>query len=406
MPRAIVVGAGPVGLAAATWLARGGVEVLVVEGAPSLRERPCGEGVLPPGVAHLADLGVAGPAARAFLPVLDRAAGQPFRGISYWCEGREIAAADFPRRPDGWSDGLVVRRPALERSLAQHLRAHAGAELRFGVPVSELLREGTRVTGVVMRGRRERADVVIGADGLKSTVRRLLGLAPRTGPLGEGRFGVCGHFEWETSRPPLPRVQVHLIEGGEVYRTPCGPGAEGWIFLTSGARVRSWAGRLSDAFASHLRGDPALGEALRGARQAGRPGAVGPLASPALGRWAPGALLVGDAAGFLDALTGEGLALGLGTARQATALLLDHGLRVDGVLGARYEEMWRRTTGQPWALTRALLFLARHRSVARVVLGRLGRRPEAMSRLLGLNCGYGGLGRFLSADLWRLLARG
>ncbi|MBI2942795.1 MAG: FAD-dependent monooxygenase [Candidatus Wallbacteria bacterium] len=408
MPRVIVVGAGPAGLASAIFLARAGVEVLVLEGAPGLRARPGGEGMMPPGVAQLAELGV--------LEAVRARGASAFQGIAYFDGGRELARADFPAPPavagglraDGAAGdaGLGVRRPGLEAALLGRLSGLGSAEVRFGCAVQGLVWRGGRVAGVALRDRRELADAVLGADGLKSTVRRMIGAESRPRRAG-ARFGVCGHFEWESSRPQMTHVQVHLVEGGELYRTPCGAGVEGWIFLSREEVVRGWVSRggpgLSAGFEAHARSVPELARALEGARPLGRVGAIGPLQAPATRRWAPGVLLVGDAAGFLDALTGEGLALGLTTARAAVELLLESGLRVGFSEGHRYERAWRDATRQPWALTRALLFLTARRWLALQALGRLGRHPDAMRRLLGINCGYGGLGRFLAADLPRLI---
>lgn len=375
----IVVGAGPAGLACGLWLARGGLEVTVLESSPELGPRPCGEGIMPPGVRLLEQLGLVD-AARA-------AGAEPITGIAYWSGGELAAEADFPAWEGRPSFGLAVRRPGFDRVLLEALRREPLARVRLGTPVTDLLFEGPRVAGVVSAKESFAASAVVGADGMRSRVRERLKLSGTIWCPGE-RFGVCGHFEWDSPRPqPLNRVEVHLVEGGELYRAAVGPAAEGWIFLTGRETVRRWAGRFEALIAERAAASPPLAAALSGARPVGPFTATGPFARRARRLHAPGALLIGDAAGYLDPLTGEGLAIGLQGAQVAAQLLLaSHGL-VDDAVGGQFERWWRDATRDPWRLTRAVVFLVRWPTLGRFALRRLGRHPETMSRLLAVNAG-------------------
>lgn len=391
----IVVGAGPAGLSCALWLARGGLEVTVFESSPELRPRPCGEGIMPPGVRLLEQLGLV-EAARA-------AGAEPITGIAYWSGGQLAAEADFPPWKGQPSLGLAVRRPEFDRVLLEALRREPLASVRLGRPVTDLLFEGPRVAGVVSAAESFAASAVIGADGMRSAVRERLKLSGTVCCPGD-RFGVCGHFEWDSPRPrPLTRVEVHLLDGGELYRAAVGPAVEGWIFLTRRETVRRWAGRFEALFAECAASSPPLAAALAGARPAGPFSATGPFARRARRPFSPGALLIGDAAGYLDPLTGEGLAVGLQGAHEAARLLLaSHGL-IDDAVGSQFESWWRDATRDPWRLTRAVVFLVSWPALARFALRRLGRHPETMSRLLAVNSGDLRFSGLPLADYARLL---
>ncbi len=391
--RALIVGAGPAGLACGIHLARAGVEVQVLEAGPGIRRRPCGEGVMPPGVEALDRLGI--------LDAVRDAGSGIFRGISYWSDGREAAAADFPIRPGG-HHGLGLRRPELEATMLRELESHRTARVHFKSPLKRLIRSGSRVTGVEAGGHVLTADAVIGCDGARSRVRRDLGLD--VPPPRQGRFGVCGHLARPVDIPQLSRVEVHLVGGGELYRTPCGPGREGWILLTSGERVRSWAGQFEGRLREHLRTNPPLHAALEQGQFMGPMRATGPLSRCSRRAADSGVLLAGDAAGFLDAITGEGLALGLHLAEEAARIVLERNGPLLEVDESEYCRVWREATRHPWLLTRGLLFLVANRWLARPMLERLGRRPQMMSRLLGVNCGYERLTEIPLREWVRLLA--
>jgi flavin-dependent dehydrogenase len=178
----------------------------------------------------------------------------------------------------------------------------------------------------------EPARHLVAADGLHSPVRRLVGLeAPRSGPR---RFGLRRHV---ALAPWTSFVEVHWGPRAEAYVTPVAPDCVGVAVLV----------RDGGDFDDLLRDVPALAERLAGA-PASRVLGAGPLRQTARRRVAGRVLLVGDAAGYVDALTGEGIALGLAQARAA----------VDAIVGDRvaaYERRWRRLTRRHDVLTRTLL---------------------------------------------------
>ncbi|CAA9364724.1 MAG: PUTATIVE OXIDOREDUCTASE [uncultured Nocardioidaceae bacterium] len=325
MSRVLVVGGGPVGLATALHAARAGADVTVWERRAGVLDKACGEGLMPAAVAALDELGVTVPGVR-------------LEGIDY-LDGTRRARARFPA-----GGGLGVRRTALHDAL----RAAAAAA---GIRTEH--RRLTRLTqepeGVVADG--EHFDWLVGADGLHSTARRLCGLDGARP--GLRRYGLRGHVRVQ---PWSPFVEVHWGSGAEVYVTPVAADLVGVTVLTS----------RRASFAEQLDGFPALRRLAD--RSAGAVLGAGPLWQRSRRRVRGRVLLVGDAAGYVDALTGEGIALGLAQARAAVA-----------AIGAgdpeRYEAEWRSLTATHRRLTGALVTATRTGLARRLVVPTAARLP-------------------------------
>jgi flavin-dependent dehydrogenase len=302
----LVVGGGPAGLATAVHGARAGLEVVVVERRSGPIDKACGEGLMPHTVRHLHRLGV-------------QAQGKPFRGISYLDGDRRVDA------PFKCSTGRGVRRTALHAAL---LEAATSAGVRI---VHEEVGDVSQDETSVQAGQR-RARYLAAADGLHSPIRRSVGLArPSAGPR---RWGIRRHVQ---IAPWSDYVEVHWAAGAEAYVTPVADDCVGIAVLTS----------HRGGFDSHLGEFPALKERVHG-RPHGPDRAAGPLRQKVSSRTAGRVLLVGDAAGYVDALTGEGLGLAFGAAE----------LLVNCVIADRpgdYDRQWRQMTRRYRLLTAALL---------------------------------------------------
>jgi flavin-dependent dehydrogenase len=332
----IVAGGGPVGLAAALYAARSGLDVLVREPRTGPIDKACGEGLMPGAVAALADLGVTPP-------------GRPIAGIRY-LDGRHRADAPFRH-----GIGLGVRRTVLHAALLDAVRA-------AGVPVT-----GPAVRQVLDRDDHLRVDgaptrFLIGADGLHSRVRHLAGLAEPAGPADRHRrFGLRRHA---ALAPWTDFVEVHWSAAGEAYVTPVSDQQVGIAVLTA----------RTAGFDELIAGFPALARRLAGCDM-GRVRGAGPLRQRVRGRIRGRVLLIGDAAGYVDALTGEGLAVGLAQARAA----------VDAVAAGRpggYAATARRIGRRHTALTLGLLTATRYPPVRRLLVPAAGRLPAVFGTVV------------------------
>lgn len=303
LPDVVVVGGGPVGLFTATEAARAGMQVTLLEARTGDGDKACGEGLMPPAVGALAELDV-------------HPSGVPFSGIRYLdATGRHQVRADLRDGP-----GLGVRRTELVRALRAAADA-AGVTVVAG-RVSEVETDPSGVSVRCSDGASLRADVVLGCDGLSSTVRGAVGLDRSA--RGPRRYGLVGHF---AVRPWSDDVEVYWADHAEAYVTPVASDLVGVALL----------GGAGGTYTERLRGFGALSSRLGGAEQVGRVTGAGPLRRDASARRAGNVLLVGDAAGYVDALTGEGLAIGFLSAQAAVAAV------GAGELG-RYEEEWARIT--------------------------------------------------------------
>lgn len=332
----LVVGGGPVGLAGAIEARQLGLSVAVLEQREAPVDKACGEGLMPSAVARLAALGV---------PVR----GQEFVGIRYVAGGRQVEGR-FRGGP-----GLGVRRTVLHQALSA--RADELGVERVRTRVTEV---GQGPGSVIAAGRSARW--LLAADGLHSAVRRDLGLeAPARGP---ARYGLRRHFAVE---PWTDHVEVHWSQHAEAYVTPVAPDLVGVAVLV----------RSGTAYDEALAGFPVLRERLRGSEPVTGVRGAGPLRQRVVSVRSGRILLVGDAAGYVDALTGEGLATGLAGARAAVRAV------VDGC-PERYVSDWARQTRRSRLLTAGLLRLTSHDRPRALLVPVASRVPGAFAAAVNL----------------------
>jgi flavin-dependent dehydrogenase len=333
----LVVGGGPVGLATAIEGALAGMSVAVLERRTGPIDKACGEGLMPSARAALERLGVA-------------VQGRDFLGIRYRAPGR-TATALFPGRP-----GLGVRRLALSSALGA--RADALGVKRLDLAASAPL---VRAGGVEMAG--VTASWLAVADGLHSPTRRALGVQLEASPRAAPRYGLRRHYRVE---PWSDLVEVHWAQRAEAYVTPVAADVVGVAVLGPGDGTR---------FDDWLSAFPELQERVHGAEPASAVRGAGPLRQRTVRRVQGRALLVGDAAGYVDALTGEGLSVGLACARELVRC-------VGEGRPEEYERAWRRTTRRYRALTGGLLWAAQRPAVRRTIVPAAERLPRVFTAIV------------------------
>jgi len=322
-----------------------GFRVVVADGAEAPIDKACGEGLLPDGVAALERLGVQ-------IPHLD---GLPFRGIRFL--GSDLSAeAEF----SGRAFGLAVRRTTLHRILMERA-ATDGAELWWRTPVLGIDGDSVRLSNGCVR-----AHWIIGADGSTSRVRRWAGLD--RGPKPRLRYAFRRHYR---VRPWTDHMEVYWGRDCQGYATAVNP-EQVCVALAS----ENPALRLEDG----LKSLPALRARLEGAEaiSAERGCLTGNRRYNRLSRG--NVVLIGDASGTVDAITGEGLGLAF-----SQAVFLADCLRTGDL--QRYKREHRRLALRPSMMARLMLTLDRKPRLQRRTLQVFQKRPQIFERLLELHVG-------------------
>jgi len=332
---------------------------------------------MPPGRRILADLGLEGEVIKSGAPEVD--------GVVIGLAGNTVKA----RFPNG-EMGLGVRRLGFDTLLADRLAIDPQIEFFPGVPV-ERVQLASGIRSVATAAGEVRANAIVIADGLRSNLRRQLGWT--RGPAGPHRYGVVGH--WRGAFPPDPWIRLTIEPGFETYRAPVGPQEHLVALLCHRAEMAVIGTALADQYRSRVL---AAHPDLEGADLEPTVSATGPFRYGASMVAKEGIFLVGDASGFIDPITGEGMASGLAQAR-ACIRALD-----DARPEACYRRLHRRITKDPRRLTALLLYLVGSAGRAARAMGGLQRSPAAATTLLGINCGYFGFGRVTPREWAALLA--
>jgi flavin-dependent dehydrogenase len=271
----------------------------------------------------------------------------PFRGIAYVNERRR-AEALFRG-----GAGRGVRRTTLHAALEARAKEQDTEWIRTRVTTVEQDAHSVTAAGV-------RAKWLVGADGLHSTVRRAVGIKATAGT--PRRYGVRWHFKvpaWSEF------VEVHWSRWGEAYVTPVEPDLVGVAILSRGQPDLAWFPWLAQHLGAAGRG-PARG--------------CGPLRQVVSRRVAGRVLLVGDAAGYEDALTGEGISLAVKQAGAVVKAIVDDAPE-------SYEAAWRRVTRNYRLLTRALVLASAPRPLRRAIVPAGQLLPAAFQRGVNILAG-------------------
>ncbi len=371
----IVAGGGPAGSATAAALARAGCRVVLFEREVFPRRKPCGDYVNPGAAAALDRLGVR--------DAVVRSGARPVGGMHVAGPRGDAATLWFADRP-GWS----LPRRVLDAILLAEA-ARAGVRVYEGATVAAVARQGPRMTvAVQFRGRggaeAHTAALVVGADGLRSAVARAAGIE---GASRRGRYTVGSYV---AGLAPLGGAGG--LDVGEIHLRPdryCGvaylPGGIANVTLALGrAVIQGWRGKVREGYWRELLAFPGLCDRLGRARQAAAVAGAGPLAYRRRRCVADGIMLVGDAATYIDPLTGQGVYLALRGAELAvpTALRALDGAGPRRAALAAYERRRDREFAGVLMISRVLQRLAFHPALAGRALRRLAARPDLGTALI------------------------
>jgi len=369
----VIAGAGPAGSVAALTLARAGVRVLLLDRARFPRDKLCGDTLNPGAMEILRRLGLAARVEERGLPL----------------DGMIVTGRRGVRVVGDYGPGIVGR-ALLRRELDQRLleaAVDAGAHFEEGVVVQEALlhqgRTGPEVRGVVVKGRDGRpvrmpALLTIAADGRRSTLAFSLGLAAH--PDRPRRWAAGAYFQDVDGLSA--HGEMHVRRGHYIGVAPLPDGLVNACLVTGDRRGFDNPTAL---LLRALSADPLLGPRFARARLARPAVSLGPLAVDARASGMPGLLLAGDAAGFIDPMTGDGLRFAMRGAELAAAVAresLEKGL---GPADARLAEARRAEFERKQRFDRALrAVVARPAAVsAAAVAARLA--PALLRRVIAVS---------------------
>ena len=359
-----VIGGGPAGLAAALAARQRGFEVTVADSLAPPIDKPCGEGLMPDGVAALKRLGVN-------IPTIE---GHLFRGIRFVSSELSVDAK-FP-----YGTAIGVRRTNLHRIMVEHAEA-AGVRFMWRAVVTGLHGDTVAVNNDAVRSR-----WIIGADGGGSRVRHWAGLD--THRRKEQRYAFRRHYR---VAPWSEFMELHWGPNFQLYVTPVGP-EEVCVALIS----RNPALRLDEALPAF----PQVAERLTGAQhRSAERGAVS--VTRKLARvCSSNVALVGDASGGIDAITGEGLCLAFHQADLLADCLVSKSL-------SAYQRGHRALARRPAMMARLMLLLESHRLRGRVMQAFVSK-PRLFEHLLATHVGAASPLRAAKNGValgWKLLTR-
>jgi geranylgeranyl reductase family protein len=398
----VVVGAGPAGSATAALLSRAGFSVLVLDRAAFPRDKACGEYTSPQTERVLERIGA--------LDLVEQAGARRLSSMRVISPSGRSFAMDYTlarHESDGEMQVLATRRRLLDAALVDYAR-RCGAEVRERVKVEGVTLRDGKVAGVVYRertgGSREvRARLVIGADGVHSAVVRSLGVAaPLRWPQN---LGMVAHYSGYNGLDDWG--EMHVSKHGYAGLAPQSSGLLNVGLVMPMRAAKNYAsGSASERFERFAHGFPGVSDRLRGATRVSEVRGVGPIGARVKRTHGDGWLLVGDAAGFFDPFTGEGVykALrGAELAAEAASTALDNGDLSARALGS-YSRARRAEFAAKEAVCRLVQLFVGIPPAMDYVVSRLGTREHPRHILTGV------LGDFADARtalsplyLWSLL---
>ena len=375
-----VVGAGPAGAAAALFAASRGHRVIVFDKQAFPRDKPCGEGLMPAGRPALRALGLEDDVVSGGAP--------PLQGIQFGLPEQPSVAVPFPEH-DGDAAGLGIRRLTFDARLVDALGRDSHIQFSPQTEARDIKAGDDGSTTVVTAAGDVRARVVAVADGLRSAVRHRLGWT--VGPRPPHRYGIVAH--WMVDAPLDPWVRITFDRGLEVYEGPVAGNQRMVGLLCYPERMREFGGRLEPRYREIAQ---SLRPALRHADLVGAVSAVGPFWYRASTVAQKGVFLIGDAAGFTDPITGEGVAAGLRQARAFAAALESPNPE------RAYRQAHRRLTRDPRRVAALFLRLSRTPALVERAMRSHQRAPQTLTTLLGIGFGYWGFNRITPREWIRM----
>jgi len=334
----IIVGAGPSGCAAAISLGRNGHRVLVVEKDRFPRGKVCGDGISPPALAALERLGI--------LQEVMRNNPWKIEGVELFSPAGQMVTASFSHLKGPYPFGLVMPRKAFDALVFQEVRKNSNIEILENWEVKDFIDQDGVVKGIKSQSEGQKrefsAKFLVGADGAYSVVARKA--VSRNQNFQQGAFGIRAYFRGVKDLGHC--IEIHC----DASILP----GYGWVFPTGEDSANVGVGiasrhlkekNIRNLFQTFVEGSLFLKERFREARMVENSlqGGPIPLGSFFRRRSRENVLLVGDAGGFTDVLTGEGVYFALRSGECAAAAIHSALSSPGGAekAGRVYEGLWR-----------------------------------------------------------------
>jgi flavin-dependent dehydrogenase len=341
---ACIIGGGPTGLATAIQSKLKGLNICVFEPKSGVIDKACGEGLMPSAVTQLQEMGVFPEYSHDFL------------GIRYIEQNGQHADGYFSQGP-----GKGVRRLALHKALLDRLT-------QLEIPLFNKAVSNIEEHDNYVQVEHVKCKYVVAADGLHSPIRKQLQL--QLPPKRRIRLGIRRHYK---VKPWSDFVEVYWSEQAEAYVTPVSDDQVGVAILF----YKDHAPTGSDKYEQLLKLFPRLNEHLGESPPSSHIRGAGPfeqrVSKGRKGRF----FLVGDAAGYLDPLTGEGIKLGLDGAKAVVNCIVENKPK-------SYISAHKKILRKYWLMTDGLLRLRQIPFLRKLMIPFLRKTPKVFSIIISI----------------------